>query len=103
MFFNCQKHGSQFGVIISPDLYEMITKGENISDFIEVFLMINNDVYHAPYLSLKFLQKNNLNYQNNEKVQLSKNNQPKWIDDLVPICIKCFDEKANIYDEKRYI
>lgn len=93
MIVICQKHGSQAGLAISPDIAPRKHPVEPGRQFIELLYTHDNSVVWAFYVSREFAEQHHLT----ACVEPLPDDPGEWIHKISCCCVRCFEEAYNGY------
>jgi hypothetical protein len=87
----CPIHGVQGCILVSPDLYDQSAQADARSGLLELAYEYEGETVHAFRMSLAFARAHGIQ----SGVLPLPNDYPKWVDLLVGVCRKCFEEKQR--------
>ncbi len=89
MMQECDRHGLQISVELSPDMAEAIEQGKKIPSYRILQYSYLGDVCMEFFLSEEFCKKHNITEEG--EIDLPRQ-YPEWIHELAAMCEKCFQE-----------
>lgn len=92
MLLICEKHGNDYGYIVSPDLKIKIENKEKIKDFIIAHYTVEGEIALTIRISKEFAKEIGVETSQNESTYILSNEDPPWLDIVQPVCQKCFNE-----------
>ena len=87
----CPIHGIQSCILVSPDLYVDSARVDVRNGLIEVAYKYDGEIVHAFRMSSAFAKTHGIE---GGVLRLPKD-YPKWVDLLVGVCKKCFEDKTK--------
>lgn len=88
MMINCEIHGYQNGVQVSPDLAKLITDKKEFHDVYSVNYEFEGEVVDLFYISKLFAEQYGLK---NKSLLPLPDEYPEWVMSLKIVCEKCFN------------
>jgi hypothetical protein len=89
MLVECQRHGPNAGVLVSPDLQQAVAAGRRVSKVREIVYNYDGEPYMRIVVSMSFATEHNVG----ESHDLDLPDQyPPWHEALLVVCEKCLDQ-----------
>lgn len=92
MMIECERHGFNEAVQVSPDLRERVNASEEIKGYVSVHYEYNDEIVDSYFLSTRYAEKYELR---NGGILPLPDDYPKWVMGLVLVCKKCFEDCAQ--------
>ena len=88
MMINCEIHGYQNGVQVSPDLVKLVADKKEFHDVYSVYYEFEGEVVDLFYISKSFAEQYGLK---NTSLLPLPDEYPEWVMSLKVVCETCFN------------